>query len=142
MPPTQTWRRPGASNPKKAIVCLVGRKSAFERGDDEAEVHEYLEDCRRTPMHPGEWTLSEPGIWIWTPSNDLAQSRRRGSSVTEVPGRQWDALKPLCCGCQIALMRQPTMPSLTAPVPRAGPAGVFRRGPLFRGGKGAPTKTP
>src|ERR1039458_4135428 len=44
-------------------------------GDDEAEVHEHLENCRRTPMHPGEWTQSEPGIRIWTPSNDLAQSR-------------------------------------------------------------------
>src|SRR5664279_2487233 len=122
MPAAQTQPRPRASNPEKAIVCLVGRKSVFQREDEEAEVHEYLENCRRTPMHHGERTLSEPGIWIWTPSNDLAQSKRQESSATEVPGYQWDALKPLCCGCQIALMRQPTMPSLTAPVPRAGPA--------------------
>src|SRR5664279_5242151 len=124
MPAAQTQPRPGASNPKKAIVCLVGRKSVFQRGDDEAEVHEYLENGRRTSVHHGERTLSEPERWIWTPSNDLAQSRRRESSATEVPGRQWDALKHVCFGCQIALMRQPAMPSLTAPVPRAGLAGV------------------
>jgi hypothetical protein len=52
------------------------------------------ENCRRTPMHHGGRTLSEPGIEIWTPSNDLAPSRRREPSATEVPGCQWDALKP------------------------------------------------
>ena len=74
----------------------------------------------QTPMHHGERTLAELGIRIWTPSNDLAPSRRRASSATEVPGCQWDALKPLCCGCQITIIRPPAMPSLTAPVPRAG----------------------
>ena len=59
--------------------ALQGRKSAFKRGDDEAEVHEYLENCRRTPMRHGGRTLSEPGIEIWTPSNDLAESRCRES---------------------------------------------------------------
>ena len=67
----------------------------FKQADDEAEVHEYLENCCRTPMHNGERTLSEPGMGIWIPSNDLAPSRRRESSATEVPGCQWDALKPL-----------------------------------------------
>ena len=75
-------------------MLVPGRKSVFERGDDEAEVHEYLENCRRTPMHHGERTLAEPVIRIWTPSNDLAQSRRRESSALQVPGCQWDALKP------------------------------------------------
>src|ERR1039458_4395226 len=59
--------------------ALQGRKSAFKRGDDEAEVHEYLGNCRRTPMRHGGRTLSEPGIELWTPSNDLAQSTRRES---------------------------------------------------------------
>ena len=51
------------------------------------------------PDTRGERTLSEPGIRIWTPSNDLAQSRRGESSATEVPGCQLDALKhlALCC---------------------------------------------
>jgi hypothetical protein len=75
--------------------ALQGRKSAFKRWDDEAEVHEYLENCRRTPMRHGGRTLSEPGIEIWTPSNDLAQSRRRESQAPQVPRCQWDALKPL-----------------------------------------------
>ena len=92
--PACCWRGPGV-----LLGCIplrgVGRKAVFQRGDDEAEAHEYLENCRRTPMHHGEGTLSEPGIRIWTPSNDLAQSRRRASSATEVPGCQWDALKPL-----------------------------------------------
>jgi len=99
-------------------------KSVSKQGDDEAEVHEYLENCRRTPMHRGERTLTKPGIRLWTPSNDLAQSRRRESRATEVLGRQWDALRPLCCGCQIGIFRPPVMPSLTALVARAGPAGV------------------
>ena len=77
------------------MVFFLGRKSVFKWGDDEAGVHEYLENCRRPPMHHGEGTLAEPGIRIWTPSNDLAQSRRRASSATEVLGCQWDALKPL-----------------------------------------------
>jgi hypothetical protein len=59
--------------------ALQGRNSAFKRGDDEAEVQEYLRNCRRTPMRHGGRTLSEPGIEIWTPSSDLAQSRRRES---------------------------------------------------------------
>jgi hypothetical protein len=58
-------------------------------------VQEYLENCRRTPMHHGGRTLTEPGIQIWTPSNDLAQSRRREWSAPQVPDCQWDALKPL-----------------------------------------------
>ena len=99
-------------------------KSVFKGGDDEPEVLEYLENCPKTPIHHGERTLSELRIRIWTPSNDLAQSRRRESSATEVLGCQWDALKPLGCGCQITIIRPPAMPSLTAPVPRAGPAGV------------------
>jgi hypothetical protein len=72
-----------------------GRKSVFKQADDEAGVHEYLENCCRTPMHHGERTLSEPGVRIWTPSSDLAPSRRRESSAAEVPGCQWDALKSL-----------------------------------------------
>jgi hypothetical protein len=68
-------------------------QSVFERGDDEAEVHEYLENCCKGPMHHGEQTLFESGIRIWNPNNDLTQSRRRVSSATEVPARQWDALK-------------------------------------------------
>jgi hypothetical protein len=44
-------------------------------------MQEYLENCRRTPMHHGERTLSEPEIRIWTPSNDLAPSRRRKESA-------------------------------------------------------------
>lgn len=83
-------------------------------------MHEHLENCRRITMHPGERTLSELGIRIWTPSNDLAQARRRASSATEVPGRQSDALNSLCCGCQITIIRLPALPSLTAPIPRAG----------------------
>ena len=47
-----------------------------------------------TDTHGGR-TLSEPGIEISTPSNDLAHSRRREPSATEVPGWQWDALRPL-----------------------------------------------
>jgi len=79
-----------------AVAALGwGRKSVYEQGDDEAEVHEDLENYRRAPMHHGERTLAEPGIRIWTPSNDLAQSRRRESSATEVPGCHWDALRPL-----------------------------------------------
>ena len=77
------------------MVFFLGRTSVFKWGDDAAEVHEYLENCRRTPMHDGERTLSEPEIRIWTPSNDMAQSRRRASSDAEVPGCQWDTLKPL-----------------------------------------------
>jgi hypothetical protein len=52
-----------------------------------------------SPDAHGERTLSEPGIGIWTPNNDLAQSRRGESSATEVPGCQWDALEhlALCC---------------------------------------------
>jgi hypothetical protein len=56
-----------------------GANQLSNGGDDEAELHEYLENCRRTPMRHGGRTLSEPGIEIWTPSNDLAQSRRRES---------------------------------------------------------------
>jgi hypothetical protein len=48
-----------------------------------------------SPDTRGERTLSEPGVRIWIPSNDLAQSRRRETSATEVPRCQWDALKPL-----------------------------------------------
>ena len=48
-----------------------------------------------SPDARGEPTLSEPGIRIWTPSNDLAQSRSRASFATEVPGCQWDALESL-----------------------------------------------
>jgi len=77
------------------LVWALGANQFLSGGDDEAEVHEYIENCRRTPIRLGEQTLSEPGIWIWTPSSDLAQSRRRASSATEVPGCQWDALKPL-----------------------------------------------
>ena len=73
-----------------------------------------------SPGTRGERTLSEPGLRIWTPSNDLAQSRRRASSATEVPGCQWDALKSSCCRCQITQIRLPAMHSLTARVPRAG----------------------
>jgi hypothetical protein len=40
-------------------------------------MRECLENCRRTPVYHGEWTLFEPEILIWTPSNDLAQSGRR-----------------------------------------------------------------
>ena len=43
-----------------------------------------------------------------------------GSSATEVPDCQWDALRPLCYGCQMTLIRPPATPALTAPVPRAG----------------------
>jgi hypothetical protein len=57
------------------------RKSVYEPGYDEAEVQEYLEICRRTPMHSSEQTHSEPGIPIWPPSNDLAPSSRRASST-------------------------------------------------------------
>src|ERR1035438_10205006 len=32
-------------------------KSVLELWDDEADVHEYLENCRRTLMHAGERTL-------------------------------------------------------------------------------------
>jgi hypothetical protein len=44
-------------------------------------------------------TLSAYRLWVaklefWTRSNDLAQSRRREPSAAEVPGCQWDALKP------------------------------------------------
>jgi hypothetical protein len=76
------------------MVFFLGRKSAFKWEDDAAEVHEYLENCHRTPRHHAKRTLSEPGIRIRTPSNDLAQSRRRASSDTEVPWCQWDTLKP------------------------------------------------
>jgi integrase len=48
---------------------------------------------RKYPHSAREWQY-EPGIEIWTLSNDLAHSRRRESSATEVPGWQWDALKP------------------------------------------------
>jgi len=74
---------------KRSQNALHGRKSAFKRRDDGAEVHEYPENCRRTAMHCGGRTLSEPGIQIWTPSNDLAQSRRRESLAPQVPGCQW-----------------------------------------------------
>jgi hypothetical protein len=57
-------------------------------------VQEYLENCRRTPMQQVGRTLTEPGIQIWTPSDDSAQSRRLESSATEVLGCQWDALNP------------------------------------------------
>jgi hypothetical protein len=57
-------------------------------------VQEYLENCRRTPMHHGGSTLTEPVIQIWIPGNDSVPSMRRESSVTEVPGCQWDALNP------------------------------------------------
>src|SRR5208282_157686 len=110
--------------PDKSSVMGSGRKSVVKQGDDEAQVHERLANCRRTPMHHRERTLSEPGMRIWTPSSDLAQSRRREPLATEVPGCQWDALKPLWCGCQMTIIRPPAMPSLTAPVPRAGPAVV------------------
>ena len=86
------WFRPGCQvRISKSVACfgpwaarssenaLQERKSAFERGDDEAEVHEHLENRRRTPVRHGGRTLSEPGIEIWTPSNDLEQSRRRES---------------------------------------------------------------
>jgi hypothetical protein len=52
-----------------------------------------------SPETRGERTLSEPGIRIWTHSNDLAQSRRGESSATEVPGCQLDALKHLALRC-------------------------------------------
>ena len=74
---------------------VAGVQITFKRREHEAEMHEHLENCRRPPTHHGERTLSPPGIRIWTPSNDLAPSRRRESSVTEVPGCQWDALKSL-----------------------------------------------
>jgi hypothetical protein len=101
-----------------------GRKSVLEPGDDEVQVHEYLENCRRTPMHHGERTPSEPEIRIRTPGNEVTHSRRRTSSATEVPGCQLDTLKPLCCGCRMTIILPLAMPSLTAPVARAGPAGV------------------
>ena len=67
--------------------------SQFLDGDDGAEAHEYLEYGRRTLMPHGGRTLSETGIQIWTPSNDLAPSGRRESLAPQVPGCQWDALK-------------------------------------------------
>ena len=87
-------------------------------------MHEHFENCRRIPMNHGEQTLSEPGIRDRTPGNDSAPSKLRASSATEVPGCQWDALKPLCRGCRMTIIRPPAMPSPTAPVARAGPAGV------------------
>ena len=50
----------------------LGRKSVFKQGDDEVEVHEYVEHCSRTPRHNGERAQSEAGMRVWTPSNDLA----------------------------------------------------------------------
>jgi hypothetical protein len=89
-----------------------------------------------------------PGYGFGSPRNDLGQPGRRPSSVTEVPGRQWDTLKPLYCGCMKTIIRPPAMPSLTAPVPHAGPAGVSpepsrstsdRRSEVLRGGCGEAT---
>ena len=99
----------------------VARMTAFrlERGRSVPHLNTLLDTQFHKPNR-----LSEPGMRIWTPSNDLAPSRRRASSATEIPGCQLDALKPLCCGCEITIIRPPAMPSLTAPVPRAGPAGV------------------
>ena len=73
------------------------------------------ESWLRRPMHHGERTLSEPEMQIWTPSNNLAQSRRRGSSAPQVLGCQWVALKPWCCGCQITVFGLPAIRSLIAP---------------------------
>jgi hypothetical protein len=74
-------------------------------------------------MHHGGRILSGPGKEIWTPSNELAQSRHRESSAPQVPGYQWDALKAWRCGCQLAIIRPPAIRSLTAPGARAGLAG-------------------
>jgi hypothetical protein len=66
---------------------LGGIRRTHRRGPEDSW------EPRQTQAASG--TLSEPGMRVWTPSNDLAQSRRRASSATEVPGCQWDALKPL-----------------------------------------------
>ena len=79
---------------KEVRMPCNGANQLLNGGDDEAEVQEYLENCRRTPVDHGGRILTEPGIQIWTPSNDSAPSRRRESSATEVPGCQWDALNP------------------------------------------------
>jgi hypothetical protein len=50
----------------------LGRKSVRKQGNPEAEVHEYVEHCSRTLRHNGERAQFEPGIRVWTPSNDLA----------------------------------------------------------------------
>ena len=59
-----------------------GRKSVFEQGDDEAEVHQHFENCRRTPMRNGERTLSEPEIRIWTPSNGYGGTAVRNDNYS------------------------------------------------------------
>jgi hypothetical protein len=46
------------------------------------------------------------------------------SPTAEVPGYQWDALKPWRCCCRITRIRPPALRWLTAPVTRAGLAGV------------------
>jgi hypothetical protein len=69
--PTSSLKRNAAESTRDAKTgenALQGRKSAFKLGDNEPEVHECLDNCRKTPMHPGELTLSEPGIRIWTPA--------------------------------------------------------------------------
>ena len=83
-----------ARDAKRGENAQQRRNSALKRGDDEAEVQEYFENCRRTPVHHDGRTLTEPEMQIWTPTNDSAPSRRRESPATEVPGCQWDALNP------------------------------------------------
>jgi hypothetical protein len=78
-PESQAW---------DSVISAIGHKSVFERGDDEAEMHEHLENCRRITMHDSGRTQAKPEIRIWTASNDMAQSGRRKSSATEVPGRK------------------------------------------------------
>jgi len=80
---------------------------------------------QRRPNPPkGQTLFAEPGIRIWTSSNDLAQSRCRAASAPQVPGCQWDALNPLGCCCQVTRIRQPAMPSLSPPLSHAGPTGA------------------
>jgi hypothetical protein len=56
-------------------------QSIVKRGDDGAEVREYLENWPGPPIHPAERAPSEPGILIWNSNNDLALSQPRAPSA-------------------------------------------------------------
>ena len=65
-----------------ALEHFCGRKSILERGDDEVEMQDYLENYRRTLMHYGEGPLSEPEIRIWTPSNGYGGTAVRNDNYS------------------------------------------------------------
>ena len=63
-----------------------------------AEVHQRLENCRKTPICHSAQTSSEPRIQIWASSNDLAKSRRSEPPAPQVPDCQPAVASPLATG--------------------------------------------